>query len=188
MAASISLELVLHVYRPPGAATLETSLKCLKHLGTMLSFGSASGEVMITPTLLRVMRNCTCALACSTGHPAGLFVLHLYFVSLKHWLLAPAGRCPLCASTASPPKTSSSWGLQCSLLWRHLQVPSETWLKAHDMIQKGSLKVWIRFSAQRSYWARLWFLIRAYTLSIILVYLHITDYYLLASKTGADLI
>jgi len=31
-------------------------------------------------------------------------------------------------------------------------------------------------------------LIRAYTLSIILVYLHITDYYLLASKTGADLI
>lgn len=31
-----------------GEATWETSLRCLKHLGTMLSFGSASGEVLCT--------------------------------------------------------------------------------------------------------------------------------------------
>lgn len=36
----------LNSFKPSqGAATWETSLKCLKPLGTMLSFGSASGEV-----------------------------------------------------------------------------------------------------------------------------------------------
>jgi len=36
---------VAAVFDSVGEATFETSLRCLRHLGTLVSFGAASGEV-----------------------------------------------------------------------------------------------------------------------------------------------